>query len=82
MAVGVAAIVAFVIGAVWNSSLLFGEALVQLTAIVPAVGAAMPAGQMLAELVRVLIVATVLALVLRIAEYLGSGAERISGRNG
>lgn len=67
VAVGVAAIVAFIIGAVWNSSLLFSDSLVQLTGIVPAADAAMPVGQLLAELVRVLILALVLALVLRIA---------------
>ena len=67
LAVWVAAIIAFVIGAVWNSSLMFADSREQLTGIVPAADAAMPVGQMLAELVRVLIIALVLALMLRIA---------------
>ena len=67
LAVAMAAIMAFVIGAVWNSSLLFSDSLVQMTGIVPAADAGLPVGRMFAELLRVSIVALVLAWVLRIA---------------
>lgn len=60
------AAVMFIIGAVWNG--IFGSILLEARGGKGAVvSAAMPVGQMLAEAVRVLVTATVAAIVLRLA---------------
>ncbi|HST59346.1 MAG TPA: DUF1761 domain-containing protein [Longimicrobium sp.] len=63
LAVLVAAVAAFVVGAVWNGPLLFGTARTRLLGMDPNAQAdtAMPAGKVLAEFARVLVVAFVLA---------------------
>jgi len=63
LAVIVAAAAAFVVGAVWYSPLLFGEAWMTLRAMNPGDMAdmTMPLGKMIGEFVRVLVVAYVLA---------------------
>jgi len=63
LAVGVAAIAAFVVGAVWYSPLLFGEAYLKVRGIDPRAVADItpPAGELLGELARNLVVAFVLA---------------------
>jgi hypothetical protein len=63
----VAAIAAFVEGALWNSPLLFGNARIKLAGLDPATEMRVSRTKPLAELVRCLVVAFVLALVLRIA---------------
>ncbi|MCI0558207.1 MAG: DUF1761 domain-containing protein [Nitrososphaera sp.] len=62
-AVVVAAVAAFVVGAVWYSPFLFGKAYIELRGINPNVPADMrpPAGELLGEFVRNLVVAFVLA---------------------
>ncbi len=62
-AVVVAAVAAFGVGAVWYSPLLFGEAYMKLRGIDPSTLADMrpPAGELLGEFVRNLVVAFVLA---------------------
>ena len=60
------AAVMFVIGAVWNG--IFGSILLEARGGKgEAVSAAMPVGRMLAEAIRVLVIATVAAIVLRLA---------------
>jgi hypothetical protein len=66
-AVIVAAISAFVEGALWNSPLLFGNARIKLAGLDPATEMKVSPAKPLAELVRCLVVAFVLAQVLRIA---------------
>jgi hypothetical protein len=68
----VAAVAAFVVGAVWYSPLLFGKAYMMLRGLNPAAMANMrpPAGEMLGEFVRYLVVAYVLA---RFVVLLGVG---------
>lgn len=70
-AIGVAAVVAFVIGALWNSTLLFGAARLELAGLAAGAEAAMSPAAPIAEFVRCLIVATVLAIVIRIAGITG-----------
>ena len=62
-AVLVAAVAALMEGALWNSSMVFGNALLRLRGLNSAAPANQkpPLGKMLAELVRCLVVATVLA---------------------
>jgi hypothetical protein len=62
-AVVVAAVAAFVVGALWYSPLLFGKAYMQVRGINPAAMAAAkpPVGELLGELVKNLVVAFVLA---------------------
>jgi hypothetical protein len=62
-AVIVAAVAAFVEGAVWNSSLLFGKERMRLLGMNPDAMAdtKIPAGKMLGELFKVLVIAHVLA---------------------
>ena len=62
-AVMVAAFASFVVGAVWYSPLLFGKAYMELRGIDPSAMADMrpPAGELLGEFVRCLVVAFVLA---------------------
>jgi len=67
LAVIVAAISAFVEGALWNSPLLFGNARIKLAGLDPATEMKVSRTKPLAELVRCLAVAFVLAQVLRIA---------------
>lgn len=77
LAVVVAAVVAFVVGAVWNSSLLFGKERMKLLGMNPDAMAdtKMPAGKMLGEFVRGLVVAYVLArfvVLLGVVEWMGA----------
>ena len=67
LAVIAAAISAFVEGALWNSPLLFGNARIKLAGLDPATEMKVSPAKPLAELVRCLVVAFVLAQVLRIA---------------
>ena len=62
-AVVVAAVAAFVEGAVWNSSLLFGKERMRLLGMNPdaMAGTKLPVGRMLGELFKVLVIAYVLA---------------------
>ena len=64
-AIGGAAALAFIVGALWNSPLLFGEARIELAGLDPE--SAMSPAAALAEFVRCLVVASVLALVLKIS---------------
>ncbi len=66
-AVGVAAVVAFAVGALWNSPLLFGAARIELAGLGSGAEAAMSPAAPVAEFLRCLVVAFVLALILRIA---------------
>jgi hypothetical protein len=60
------AAVMFAVGAVWNG--IFGSILLEARGVEgAAVSAAMPVGRMLAEAIRVLVIATVAAIVLRLA---------------
>jgi Protein of unknown function (DUF1761) len=62
LAVVVATVAAFVVGAMWYSPLLFGKAYIELRALSPGAAAKKPpAGEMLGEFVRYLVVAFVLA---------------------
>ncbi len=77
LAVVVAAVVAFVVGAVWNSSLLFGKERMKLLGMNPDAMAdtKMPTGKMLGEFVRGLVVAYVLArfvVLLGVVEWMGA----------
>ena len=61
------AVVTFLIGAVWNS--IFGSILLEARGGAGAsVPAGLPVGQMAAEAIRVLVIATVAAIVLRLAD--------------
>jgi hypothetical protein len=66
LAVVAAAVVAFMVGAVWYSPLLFGNQLMELRSASPGVvaGTTMPAWKILVEFGRGLVVAYVLALLL------------------
>jgi Protein of unknown function (DUF1761) len=66
-AVMVAAISAFVEGALWNSPLIFGNARIKLAGLDPVTEMKGSPAKPLAELIRCLVVAFVLAQVLRIA---------------
>ena len=72
LAVIAAAISAFVEGALWNSPLLFGNARIKLAGLDPATEMKVSPAKPLAELVRCLVVAFVLAQVLRIAGIFGT----------
>jgi len=77
LAVVVAAVVAFVVGAVWNSPLLFGKERMKLLGMNPDAMAdtKMPVGKMLGEFVRVLVVAYVLArfvVLLGVVDWMGA----------
>jgi hypothetical protein len=79
LAVGVAAIVCFVVGGVWYSPLLFGNAYAALRGIEASAssGAAPPPGELIAELVRCFIVAYTFAyFILRLGIGGGSPATR------
>jgi hypothetical protein len=77
VAVLAAAAAAFVVGAIWNSPLLFGNIWLRLRGIDPAscAGAAPPVRQMIAEFVRCLVIAAVLAALIALVspdDLLGS----------
>jgi hypothetical protein len=68
LAVLATAVAMFVIGAVWNG--IFGSTLLEARGgeeAAAAASAAMPIGRMIAEAIRVLVIATVAAIVLRLA---------------
>jgi hypothetical protein len=67
LAIVVAAIAAFVEGALWNSPFLFGKARIKLAGLDPAIEMKVSAAKPLAELIRCVVVAFVLALVLQLA---------------
>jgi hypothetical protein len=74
-AVAIAGVAAFVVGALWYSPLLFGEAYAKVSPIAAATGARPPPAEVLGELVRSATVAYVLArfvLVLGIADWKGT----------
>jgi hypothetical protein len=76
LAVAVAAVAAFVVGAAWYSPLLFGRAYIALRGLSPNAAAKRPpAGEMLGEFVRYLVVGFVLAYFvvrLGIADWMGA----------
>lgn len=77
LAVVIAAVAAFVVGAVWYSPFLFGKEWMELRGLDPGAMADMtvPVGQMLAEFARSLVVAYVLArfaVLLKVVDWKGA----------
>lgn len=77
LAVVIAAVAAFVVGAVWYSPFLFGKEWMELRGVDPGAMADMtvPVGQMLAEFARSLVVAYVLArfvVLLKVVDWKGA----------
>jgi hypothetical protein len=74
-AVLVAAVVAFVVGALWYSPLLFGKSYMKLRGLSPGADVKMPVGTIVTEFVRNLVVAYVLArfvVLLGVADWKGA----------